>query len=89
MIVECPRCHTRYRINELLFIENSRNVRCSRCRHVFTVAKVSRLSCSICGKEISRTEQYMIRYYRRSPYAICPLCANTYRGALGRDKQKG
>jgi predicted Zn finger-like uncharacterized protein len=82
LIIRCLQCQTRYRVNELFFRQSAKKVRCSRCDRVFVVDRVSRISCSICGNETSRPEDYTIRGYKGSPYAICPLCAQTLKEVL-------
>lgn len=82
MIVECVRCRTRYRVNELLFRREPRRVRCTKCQHVFVVNRVTRIACSICGIETSHPEGYTIRNYKGSPYAICSACKDSFRGLL-------
>jgi hypothetical protein len=46
------------------------------------VDKVRRIGCSICGIETSQPEDYAIRDYKGSPYAICPACADGFDGLL-------
>ncbi|NIQ39312.1 MAG: hypothetical protein GTN81_12070 [Proteobacteria bacterium] len=87
MIVECLQCHTRYRVNELLFTRGARHVRCSKCRHVFAVDKVLRFGCSICGIDTLAADHYTIRSYKGSPYAICSGCAEDFKGIL--DERNG
>jgi len=38
MIVECPRCETKYNLDESKISPEGSSVRCSRCKHVFTAA---------------------------------------------------
>ena len=35
MIISCPQCNTRYRLDDHLLKAQENKVRCSRCRHVF------------------------------------------------------
>ena len=35
MIVQCPECHTKYRLSAYLLGRKGRDVRCSSCRHVW------------------------------------------------------
>ena len=35
MIISCPQCKTRYRLDDHLLKDQGNKVRCSRCRHVF------------------------------------------------------
>ncbi|MBM3516482.1 MAG: hypothetical protein FJX56_01095, partial [Alphaproteobacteria bacterium] len=35
MIVSCPNCETRFNIDPSVLLPNGRNLRCSRCRHVW------------------------------------------------------
>lgn len=37
MIVQCPNCDTKYRLEEALLGQSSARVRCSRCSHVFAI----------------------------------------------------
>ncbi len=37
MIVQCPNCDTKYRLDETLLGEDGEQVRCTRCSHVFHV----------------------------------------------------
>jgi len=57
------------------------------------VERVSKISCSVCGNETSRPDDYVIRDYMGSPYAMCPLCAESFRGLLQergkRDNENG
>ncbi len=82
MIVECERCHRRYRINRLLFVNAARKVRCSKCRHTFVVDRVQQIVCSICGNENSRQGNYLIREYKGAPYALCRSCAKCFEALL-------
>jgi predicted nucleic acid-binding Zn-ribbon protein len=63
-------------------MRGARHVRCSRCRHVFAVDKVLRFGCSICGVDALGADDYTIRSYKGSPYAICPGCAENFKGLL-------
>ena len=82
MIVECERCHRRYRINRLLFIKAPRKVRCSKCQHAFVVDRVQQIVCSICGNGNSLPENYLIREYNGAPYALCRACAKNFKVLL-------
>lgn len=39
MIIICPECHTKFRVEEDLIPEEGIEVRCSKCQNVFSVAK--------------------------------------------------
>ncbi len=41
MIVQCEQCNAKYRLNESRIPEEKAKVKCSRCQHVFFVAKES------------------------------------------------
>jgi predicted Zn finger-like uncharacterized protein len=41
MIIKCPQCSTGYNIPEKLIADKPRKMRCSRCHHVFTIARRS------------------------------------------------
>jgi predicted Zn finger-like uncharacterized protein len=38
MIVQCPSCHTTYRVSDNLITNANPTFRCSRCKHVFVIA---------------------------------------------------
>lgn len=38
MIVQCPSCHTTYRVSDNLITSANPTFRCSRCKHVFVIA---------------------------------------------------
>jgi len=38
MIVQCPGCHTTYRVSDNLITNTNPTFRCSRCKHVFVIA---------------------------------------------------
>jgi predicted Zn finger-like uncharacterized protein len=39
MIVTCPQCSTRFNLDESLITKEAAKVRCSQCRHVFTITR--------------------------------------------------
>jgi len=39
MIVECESCHAKFKLDDSRITEKGIKVRCSKCKHVFTVRK--------------------------------------------------
>ncbi len=39
MIIECPRCHTKFNVKDELIPEDGRKVKCSKCKHIFIAKK--------------------------------------------------